>query len=195
MPCFSHHFDDSTKLAYDLIHQDGARVDNFYRKQELMLTRHEEPMILAVKNRLFAALSLVCTLALMTSAVAQSAFQPPRGSQLRAQLLDAARPAFETETNGSIEFVVRRLNVLGDWAFGDVRLQRPGGGQIDWRKTKYAADFAAGAFDPGGSFFLQRRTGSTWKVMEFSTGPTDVIWDGWRTSYKLPHQLFERQQN
>jgi len=99
------------------------------------------------------------------------------------------------ETNGPIEFVVRRLNVLGDWAFGDVRLRRPENGQIDWRKTKYAADFAGGMFDPGGSFFLLRRSGGAWTVIEFATGPTDVVWDGWRTDYKLPANLFERQLN
>jgi hypothetical protein len=138
----------------------------------------EEAIMFAVRNRLIAALSICYTLALITAGSAQSAFQPPRGSQLRTQLLDAARPVFERETNGSIELVVRRLNVLGDWAFGDVHLQRPGGGQIDWRKTKYADDFSAGMFDPGGSFFLLRRTGTIWKVMEYSTGPTDVVWDG-----------------
>lgn len=146
----------------------------------------------AARTQLVAVLSFWLVFGLAASAGAQSAFQPPRGSQLRTQLLDAVRPVFETETNGSIEMVVRRLNVLGNWAFGDVHLQRPGGGRIDWRKTKYAEDFAAGMFDPGGSFFLLRRTGSLWKVMEYATGPTDVIWDGWRTDHNLPQELFER---
>lgn len=48
-------------------------------------------------------------------------------------------------TCGPIEFSVKRLNVAGDWAFGEVRLQRPGGKQINWRKTKYAADISQGA--------------------------------------------------
>ena len=146
----------------------------------------------AAKNQLIAVLSFWLVLGPAAPVAAQSAFQPPKGSQIRAQVLDAVRPVFETETNGPIEMVVRRLNVLGEWAFGDVRLQRPGGGQIDWRKTKYADDFAAGMFDPGGSFFLLRRTGSVWRVMEYATGPTDVIWDGWRTDHKLPQKLFER---
>ena len=146
----------------------------------------------AARNRVIAALSFWLVFGLVTSAWAQPAFQPQRGSQLRTQLLDAVRPVFEAETNGTIEIVVRRLNVLGEWAFGDVHLQRRGGGRIDWRRTKYADDFAAGMFDPGGSFFLLRRTGSIWKVMEYSTGPTDVIWDGWRTDHNLPQALFER---
>ena len=126
------------------------------------------------------------------TAFAQTVMQPPTGSPLRSEVLNAARPTFESETGGAIEFVVRRLNVAGDWAFGDVRLQRPGGGQIDWRKTKYAADFAGGMFDPSGSFFLVRRSDGVWTVVEFATGPTDIAWDSWRTDYKLPAALFER---
>jgi len=53
---------------------------------------------------------------------------------------DAARPAFAAETGGPVEFRVRRLAVLGDWAFGDVSLQRPGGQPIDWMVTKFAQD-------------------------------------------------------
>ena len=105
------------------------------------------------------AAALLSSVAFVPSTgVGQQLTQPSKGSALRATLLDAVRPAFERDTNGAIEFVVRRLNVIGDWAFGDVRLQRPGGGRIDWRKTKYADDTAAGMFDPGGSFFLLRRT-------------------------------------
>jgi hypothetical protein len=38
---------------------------------------------------------------------------------LRAQLLDAVQPVFVDETNGLIDFVVRYLNIWGDWAFDD----------------------------------------------------------------------------
>ncbi len=126
-------------------------------------------------------------------AAAQNVIQPPQGSQLRKELLDAARPVFEEETKGPVEYEVHRLNVLGGWAFGDVFLRRPGGGRIDWSRTKYAEDERNGAFDPGGSFFLLKRSGSSWTVVEFATGPTDVAWDGWRQDHRLPGQLFERE--
>ena len=87
---------------------------------------------------------------------------------MRGELLDAARPAFAAETGGPVEFSVRRLAVLGDWAFGDVSLQRPGG---------YA-------------FFLLRKTSGGWSVAEISVGPTDVAWDWWRQKYKIPETLF-----
>jgi hypothetical protein len=128
-----------------------------------------------MRTGLFGFILVASALVLIAPSGAQQVFQALRGSELRTQLLDAVRPAFEKETNGSIEFVVRRLNVLENWAFGEVGLQRPGGGQINWRNTKYAADFAAGAFDPGGAFFLLRRRASIWEVMEFSTGPTDLV--------------------
>jgi len=108
------------------------------------------------------------------SSSSQQTFQPPRGSELRAELLDAARLTFEEETGGPIEFVVKRLNVLGDWAFGEVRLKRPGGVPIDWMRTIYSEDYAAGMFDPSGSFFLLHGAGPYWDVAEYATGPTDV---------------------
>ena len=52
---------------------------------------------------------------------AQQITHPQRGSALRAQLLDTARPVFERDTGGRIEFIVRHLNVLGDWAIGHLR--------------------------------------------------------------------------
>ena len=140
---------------------------------------------------------LVLSLVILTlgfgCAAAQSVTQPPQGSRLRKELLDAARPVFERETEGPVEFVVHRLNVMDGWAFGDVSLQRPGGGRINWSKTKFAEAEKYGAFDPGGSFFLLKHSGSNWTVVEFATGPTDVAWDSWRQDRQLPGQLFERE--
>ena len=85
-------------------------------------------------------LSLLLLILGFASAVAQSVTQPPQGTRLRKELLDAARPVFEKETEGPVEFVVHRLNVMDGWAFGDVFLQRPGGRKIDWSKTKYAEE-------------------------------------------------------
>lgn len=139
----------------------------------------------------FILIAIALTLG-AAQALAQHVFQPARGTPLRAELMDAARPTFEAEIGGKIEFVVRRLNVWGDWAFGDVTAQRPGGRPIDWRRTRFAEDFKEGMFDPAGSFFLLRKTGRQWVVVEYAIGPTDVAWDGWRQQRKLPQALFER---
>ncbi len=125
--------------------------------------------------------------------LSQNAYQPEKGSELRKTLLDAARPVFEAESRGPVEFVVHRLNVMDGWAFGDVLLQRPGGKPVDWSKTKYGEDEKNGAFDAGGSFFLLRQSGSKWTVVEFASGPTDIAWDSWRQEHGLPEQLFKRE--
>lgn len=115
-----------------------------------------------------------------------------QSAEERKAVLDAARPTFQSDTGGAVEFVVRRLNVSGDWAFGDVKLQRPGGVAIDWSKTKYAADLAQGAFDPAGSFFLLHRVNGRWSLIEHATGPTDAPWFDWQMTHKLPAALFQR---
>jgi len=117
--------------------------------------------------------------------------QPQRGSALRTNLLDTIRPVFERETGGPVEFVVQRLNVIGEWAYGEVRAQRPGGKAIDWNRTRYAEDFQAGMFDPAASDFLLRRTATGWMVVESAMGPTDVVWEGWRLDHRLPLALFQ----
>jgi hypothetical protein len=124
---------------------------------------------------------------------AQQISHPPPRSPLRAELLDTVRPVFVGETNGPIEFVVRNLNILEDWAFGDVKLQRPGGRPMDWRKTNYADDFEAGGFDPDSSYFQLKRIDASWAVVEYAMGPTDVAWDPWRTAHHLPSALFGRR--
>ncbi len=124
--------------------------------------------------------------------LAAGAAAAQQAGDARKLVLDAARPAFQSDTGGAVEFVVRRLNVSGDWAFGDVKLQRPGGRAIDWSKTKYAADLAQGAFDPAGSFFLVHRVGGGWSLVEHATGPTDAPWFDWQTTHKLPASLFQR---
>ena len=161
----------------------GQRVQVSGKPFGAMTAHHHSPIIMEV-SRIWTSQGRLSG--------SQQIFQPKKGSKLRAELLDAARPTFEEETGGPIEFVVKRLNVLGDWAFGEVELQRPGGAAINWARTKYADDYAEGMFDPGGTFFLLRNAGSRWEVVEFATGPTDIAWDSWRRDYSLPSVLFQR---
>lgn len=161
----------------------GQRVRVLGRPFGAMTVHHHAPVVMEV--------SRIWTIQ-VESRDDRRIVEPQRGSSLRAELLDAARPVFEDETDGPVEFVVKRLAVTGDWAFGEVRLQRPGGRSIDWSRTKYAEDFADGMFDPSGSFFLLHRTGRNWAITEFATGPTDVAWDSWRQDHHLPLALFQR---
>lgn len=122
---------------------------------------------------------------------AQEVARVERGTPLRGEILDAARPVFERETGGPVEFVVRTLNVYDVWAFGALSPQRPGGGAIDWASTKFGEDLAAGMFEPGVSFVLLRKADSgEWLLVEYAIGPTDVAWDWWRQQLNLPEALF-----
>jgi hypothetical protein len=123
--------------------------------------------------------------------VAQGAITAPaKGSPLRARLLDTARPVFEQEIGGPVEFVVNTLNVMDVWAYGDVKLQRPGGVPLDWSVTKYAENVAQGTLETEHNLFLLQDTGSGWTVVEYVVGPTDVAWDWWRQQRRLPAELF-----
>jgi hypothetical protein len=117
-------------------------------------------------------------------------YSPEKGSDLRKSILDAARPAFERDIGGPVEFVVTILNVADKWAYGDVKVQRPGGAPIDWRRTRFAEDYAQGMFDPEHNLFLLQDGANGWTLVEYAIGPTDVAWDWWRQQYKLPAELF-----
>ena len=102
---------------------------------------------------------------------------PPRGSALRAELMDALRPTVMTEIGGPIEFVVITLRVMHPWAYMYVRPQRPGGGAIDWSRTKFREDMRQGMMSDG-TMALLRHDGARWNVVEYVIGPSDVAWDG-----------------
>lgn len=117
---------------------------------------------------------------------------PPRGSPLRAQLMDTLRPTVMAEIGGPIEFVVTDLRVMSPWAYAYVRPQRPGGTAIDWNRTKYRQDMAQGTMSDG-VMALLRHDGARWQLVEYVIGPSDVAWDGWRQERRLPRQLFTDQ--
>src|SRR2546422_805860 len=87
--------------------------------------------------RLFRAFVLCGLLFAATSFNAAAQATPPRGSALRAELMDALRPTVMAEIGGPIEFVVTDLRVMREWAYAYVRPQRPGGTPIDWSGTKF----------------------------------------------------------
>jgi hypothetical protein len=133
---------------------------------------------------------LLLSLVLCTAAVPAGAqMTPPRGSPLRAQLLDTLRPTVMAEIGGPIELVVTDLRVMGPWAYAFVRAQRPGGIPIDWKRTKYRQDMAQGTMSDG-VMALLHHDGARWQTVEYVIGPSDVAWDGWRQERRLPRQLF-----
>jgi len=137
-------------------------------------------------------LGLVLALAIAAASAGPAAAQvetPGRGSPLRAAILDALRPMVAAEVGPPVEFVVDQLRVLGPWAFVSARPQRPGGGAIDYSRTKYREAVAAGAFGDEAIALLHQTSGS-WVVYEYSLGATDVPWVDWPDQYHLSPDLF-----
>jgi hypothetical protein len=116
-------------------------------------------------------------------------FTPPRGSELRADILDALRPTVADEIGGAIEFVVSSLRVQGNWAYASVRPQRPNGLPIDWSTTKFRREWDEGVMSDDVLALLRRDAGG-WRVVEYVIGPTDVYWENWIEPNRVQRRLF-----
>ena len=92
-------------------------------------------------------------------------------------------------TGRPVEFVVTTIRVLGEWAFVDLRPQRPGGGPIEFVYSRYQAAVDAHAFD-NDVVALLRNTPRGWLVYQYALGRTDVAWYGWWMYYPVPEAVF-----
>ncbi|MGQ0683991.1 hypothetical protein [Bradyrhizobium sp.] len=124
-----------------------------------------------------------------THAEAQSIVLVPRGSPERKAILDVVRVPVERRLGIKVIFEVERLAVFGDWAFAEVHPRAEAGGRIDYRRTRYARDYIAD-LDSDLVLALLRRSGASWVVVQEAFLPTDVVWEEWVKSYKLPRRLF-----
>ncbi|WP_324754298.1 hypothetical protein [Roseovarius sp. Pro17] len=117
-------------------------------------------------------------LCLATSASADGWTQPARGTDLRADLLDAIRPKIEWTVGGPVEFVVWDLRVTETAAFASLMAQHPGGGVIDLYQTPGAR---RGEIDPdvGDGATVQALltlSGRTWVAVHVGINSTDAWW-------------------
>lgn len=129
--------------------------------------------------RIAAAIpSLGLTLGLVWAGMAQAWTEPARGSATRAALMDALRPHAEWILGAPVEFLVHDLRVEGDIAFASVWPQRPGGVQIDLRRTPawFRGELDLEMMDGAGMQALYRRSGQTWVAVHWALGATDVWW-------------------
>jgi hypothetical protein len=122
-------------------------------------------------------------------ASAQSIVLVPRGSPERKAILDVVRVPVERRLGIKVIFEVERLAVFGDWAFAEVHPRTEAGGRIDYRRTRYARDYVPD-LDSDLVLTLLRRSGASWAVVQEAFLPTDVAWEEWVRSYKLPRRLF-----
>ncbi|MEM6385345.1 MAG: hypothetical protein AAF718_03815 [Pseudomonadota bacterium] len=128
------------------------------------------PLTVSVSAKLVALL-------LFAPTVAHAWSEPPRGSELRSEILGAIRSVVAVDLNPPLEFIVNELRQEGDIAFGALQPQRPGGAAITWDSTAIAARGEPEDWYDGTTVhaFVQRVDGA-WLVEDYSIGATDVWW-------------------
>jgi hypothetical protein len=140
--------------------------------------------------RKLLSLLFASAIVMNSSQAQETPHTPPTGSAERTAILEAARKPAVEDLGKPVEFVVKQIDVLDQWAFLHARMQSPGGQTIDYAGTKYADAAQRGQKSASYAALLQR-SGNGWSVVAFSIGPTDVAWVGWAQEYSAPAVLFE----
>jgi hypothetical protein len=108
---------------------------------------------------------------------------PKPDSPERKAIMNAVRPLVEKKVKQKVIFKVNVLRVSKGYAFMNAQPVQPNGKPIDYRKTVYWEDIQNGAFDDQVLVLLQK-TGSKWKVLEWSLGATDWPVEDWLRKHK-----------
>ena len=114
---------------------------------------------------------------------------PNPGSPERAAILDSARDAIGEEIGRTVQFVVERLAVQGQWAFLYAHMQASDGGPVDYARTPMAEAAEAGYVSQVYAGLLEKEDGE-WVVRAQSIGPTDMAWQPWAEEYGVSEELF-----
>ncbi|MGH9903468.1 MAG: hypothetical protein ACRD68_16800, partial [Pyrinomonadaceae bacterium] len=129
--------------------------------------------------------------ALASSAAAQEEpYTPERGDPVRQAVVDALRAPVQKELKKNVVFKINHLKVKGGWAFLRGVPQQPGGQPMDYQGTPYQQAIEDGVFDNEVCALL-RKQGSKWRVVTYSLGATDVVYEGWDKEYKAPSAIFK----
>jgi len=121
--------------------------------------------------------NLFCFVVLLNLASPALAWEEPaRGTQLRADLMDAIRPHMEWNLGAPVEIVVQALRVSGERAFVSAYGQRPGGIAINLSATPMArrGEYWPDVSDGSTIQALLQRSGRTWVAVHHAMGATDV---------------------
>ena len=137
---------------------------------------------------------LLLALSPLGPAQAQRVMDVGRGDPDRRALMDAIRPIFERDTFGPVEFAVRELRRFGDYAYGVIQPQRPGGRPIRWQDTNFRGQLDPQQWYGGRTYVLWHRQPAGWKVEEYAVNPTDVVWIEWQRRRNLPEALFTTER-
>ena len=134
-------------------------------------------------------LGTLILLAITTTALAQPAYTPEKGSPERKAILDALRVPVEQDLKQKVVFVADNFKVQGSWAFVGGTPQNAQGGEPDYTRTKYADQHDSGAFD-NNFFAVLRKNAGRWKVVNYAIGCTDVCYGDWWRRFKAPKAIF-----
>ncbi len=145
-------------------------------------------------NRAALALGLVMLAA--GAAVSPAAAQvttPPRGSAERAAIMDTARDPVKRRIGKPVIFVVKKLRVLGDWAFLEAEPRNSDGSRVDYKGTPFEEDERAGAFG-GLVHALLRKVDGRWHVATLVIGASDVPYVDWWRRFGAPRAVLPYSQ-
>jgi hypothetical protein len=112
------------------------------------------------------------------------------GTPERKAVMDVLRGPVQSELNVPVQFVVNKLNVSGDFVFLVGVPQQKDGKAIDYTKSRYKEQYNSGAFDDG-IVALLKRSGSSWKILSYEIGSTDVPYTCWWKQFKAPKEIFD----
>ncbi len=103
--------------------------------------------------------------------------------------MDVLRVPVQKDLKKKVIFKVDALKVQNGWAFLRGVPQQPDGKPMDYRNTRYQGLKEDGVFDDWIAALLRKRNGK-WRVVVYSIGATDVVYEGWDKEYKAPRAIF-----
>lgn len=139
--------------------------------------------------RVFAAVAFLSLNGIGHVLAGERYWTPEAGSAERKAVLDAARQPVERDLGQAVMFEVRTLRVTPDWAFLNGIPLRSDGKPIDYDKSIYAQDAQDESFS-GEVAVLLAQDKSGWRVVTYSIGFGDVVWDAWDEEFGAPDWLW-----
>jgi len=120
----------------------------------------------------------ICILISSLSIIHASSQEIPKGSKLRAQLFDLARPTIEKQAGQAVKFAGSQRR-LGEWAFFIGQIVNAKGGPIY-------------VYDSPETLLLWEQVNGTWSFLTGEAGANEPfhLWE-WPAKYGAPKELFE----
>lgn len=135
-------------------------------------------------------IAIIGMLITFSGSLQSTAYTPKPNSVERKQILDSLRAPVEADLKKAVIFKVDHFKVENDWAFMRGVAQQPGGKKMDYKGTQYEEAIKEGIFDDWICALLRKEKGK-WRVVTYSIGATDVVYDGWDEEFNAPPEIFK----